>query len=300
MEIYQGNREYDIVKYIEENDLGEIQKNAKISDLCSIRCGGIAKYLYSPKDTSSLIKFLNYNQNDYFILGNGTNVLASSKQYDGIIIHMKKMPKWYVIKNDYLYVSASYSLVEISYILAKEGYGNLEFYNSIPGTIGGAVFMNAGAFGHETKDYLEYIVLYDCQKIVKIKKEDIIYEYRKSNLEGKVILSAVFKIKKTDEDVFLKMKKHQEIRKRTQPLDMPSCGSVFKNPKDIYAWELIDDTGFRGYKINNAMVSIKHANFIVTDNAKGEDVLELIMLIIYKVYKKHGIFLENEIIFFNF
>lgn len=295
--------EKDILsRFVIENNLGDIHFDYEIKRLNTIKTGGVAKYFYEPNNVRSLIKFMRYIKGKYlyYIFGLGSNILASSKYYKGIIISLRKIKKWYMIKDNNLYVSASYSLMELANKLAKDNYTNLEFYASIPGSIGGAIYMNAGAFKKETKDYLKEVVIYDNGKIVVLKKDEIVFDYRKSNLGKVIVLSAVYEIKKTDMNVFDTINKHIEIRKNSQPIG-PSCGSVFKNPTPLFAWELIDEIGMRNKEVNGICFSNKHANFIINNNnCDGENILELITQAQYLVYQRYKIFLESEIVLFNF
>lgn len=283
----------------------EYKNNISFKKILSINAGGNIKTLFEPRSIESLIDGLNKikeKNEDYYIIGNGTNVVASDKDYNGTIIYMKKMPKYLNINNDTITVSASYNTSKLVLELLKLKIGNLEFLSGIPGSIGGAVIMNAGAFNNEIKDFLISIRIIEDGIIKTLYNEDLDFSYRNSNLKNKgiIIIDATFKIQRNVNNIELVASRLLK-RKKTQPLDYPNVGSVFKNPNNIKAWELIDGCNLRMLSVGGMMVSRLHANFLINyDNGTAKDFYTLMEIIKNNVYCKYHINLESEILFLNF
>lgn len=267
----------------------KIYYNKTFKELTSIKCGGTIKTFIEIHDFNEL-KLLN----DYFVIGNGSNILASSKNYENVVIKLKNK-EFILINDDVVEVSSNTQLNKLINALSGLGYYNLTRLYMIPATIGGAIKMNASAFNKNISDDLIDVLVYD-KGFKRVKKENINFNYRYSNIEG-VILSARFKLKKSIDY----RKKVLEIRKRTQPIGINTFGSIFKNLNGIYAYQIIDLLNLRGYKINNAMISNKHSNFIENINdAKSEDILNLIELVRFNAFSKLNIELSLEVILLNF
>lgn len=231
------------------------------------------------------------------ILGFGSNILVGSKGVQGIVCSTKHMQT--ISHNaDRVKAQAGAALDKVCEIAAHAGLAGMEKLSGIPGSVGGAVYMNAGAFGQETFDTLEYFDVIDLQgRPATILKNDISYAYRHvEGIENYIVLSASFKLEKSDFTQLLETR-HSILHRRLekQPLDFPSAGSVFKRPANDYASRLIDDTGLRGLSVGGAKVSEKHAGFIINFNrATPEDIYELIKQVRQKVKEKHGVELELE------
>ncbi|MCX7641865.1 MAG: UDP-N-acetylmuramate dehydrogenase [Elusimicrobiales bacterium] len=270
-------------------------------EFTSYKTGGLIKVLFYPensKDIIDMLDFIKTKKINYFICGRATNILVSDLGYDGVFIKTDKINS-FSFDNNILKADAGCLLDEIIVNCVEKSLSGLEKLSYIPGSVGGAIKMNAGAFGCEIFDRLEY---FDCINTLTFEferkfKRDIKYGYRYvESIDDLIILNAVFSLDKGDV-VFLKNIRNEIIRKResTQPLDYPSAGSVFKRPKGDYASRLIDISGLKGKRYGGACVSEKHAGFIINlGNATSSDIYSLIKIIRDEVFKKTGIKLELE------
>ena len=282
----------------------ENYKNYKLSELSSFHIGGAAALVVFPKLQEELITVVSKAKKEnlrFEIIGNGSNILFSSKGYDGIIISTKKM-SFCDVCDGYINASCGNKLSGISKLAKDNSLSGMEFGFGIPGTLGGAVAMNAGAYGQQISDVLVSSVAYNVKKneIVELCGAEHDFSYRHSMYSDNkdlVCLSAKLRlIPASKDDIELRMKQNAESRKNTQPLDMPSCGSYFKRPDGFFAAKLIDDCGLKGFSVGGAQVSSKHAGFIVnTGDATSGDVLELAEVIKATVMDRFGVALENEV-----
>ncbi len=292
----------DAIKQIISLHLGKVLINEKISNYTTYRVGGKVRAIVSPKGEEELIKLVSLLKEKgikYFVLGNGSNVLFSDLMYDGIIIKLDNFNK-ISIEGNIITVGAGYPLVKLSNDAMRNSLIGLEFANGIPGTVGGAVFMNAGAYGEDMSKIVESVrVLTSDGKIKEFTNKQMKFSYRTSMLQDHldyVCISAKLKLASGNKEEIEKiMAERREQRRATQPLNFPSAGSVFRNPEGMYAGKLIDDMGLKGYTIGKAQVSEKHANFIInTGNAKAADIKRIIDLIKQKALIKYGIRLRVE------
>ncbi|OLA93867.1 MAG: UDP-N-acetylenolpyruvoylglucosamine reductase [Mycoplasma sp. CAG:611_25_7] len=289
-----------------END-GDIKENVSLKTLTTLKVGGISKYVFYPKDVTSLKKALTLfkeNNINYKIFGNGSNIIPSDKIYDGVIIKLSSLNNL-KINDEVIEVEAGYSLMKLAKEVIKLGLSGLEWANGIPGTIGGAVYMNAGAYKQDMSFVLEKITALDeNMNIVTLNKDELDFSYRHSRLmeENLICLSATLKLEKKDISLIEEVvNKRKEKRMETQPLEYPSAGSVFRNPFNDFAGRLVEECNLKGKQIGGAMISLKHANFIINkDNATGNDVLDLINLAKKEVKEKFNIELKQEQELFNF
>ncbi len=289
-----------------END-GDIKENVSLKTLTTLKVGGISKYVFYPKDVTSLKKTLTLfkkNNINYKIFGNGSNIIPSDKIYDGVIIKLSSLNNL-KIEDEVIEVEAGYSLMKLAKEVIKLGLSGLEWANGIPGTIGGAVYMNAGAYKQDMSFVLEKITALDeNMNIVTLNKDELDFSYRHSRLmeENLICLSATLKLEKKDISLIEEVvNKRKEKRMETQPLEYPSAGSVFRNPFNDFAGRLVEKCNLKGKQIGGAMISLKHANFIINkDNATGKDVLDLINLAKKEVKEKFNIELKQEQELFNF
>ena len=249
------------------------------------------------KELADLILKLNEENKKYKILGNGSNLIISSS-YNGVLIKLEKFDKL-DIDGNLVTVGSGYMLPKLALMCANENLSGLEFASGIPATIGGAIYQNAGAYGKQMASVVQgvnvldenYNILYLSLDDLKLGYRDSIFKHRKL-----ICLEVFLKLKEGNIlDIKEKMVSNSLLRREKQPLEYPSAGSVFRNPPLMSAGKLIEDAGLKGTKVGDAMVSLKHANFIVNlGKAKGEDVIELINLIKKTVYEKTGVLLECE------
>ena len=264
------------------------------------RIGGKAKYLIKPNDVFDvvdLIDDLNKNNIKYYVLGGGSNVILPDEDFDGAIIKLDKINDFY-LKDDLLFAGAGLSLSSFVKKTLDDEFVNLANLFGIPGTLGGAIIGNAGAYGMCIFDFLVSVLIYQDGAIKLINKENINYSYRYTEFKNAnlIVLGGVFKLQKGDASkAWDTINKNLELRKSKQPLEYPSAGSVFKNPEGQSAGFLIEKSGLKGYKVNDAQVSLKHANFIINlQNAKSCDIKKLINIIKEKVKSESGTLLELE------
>ncbi len=264
--------------------------------------GGSAKYyivtdnLYTIKEIISLCAC---NGEKLKIIGNGSNILVSDVGFNGVILNTSGL-KDIEFLQDKIRVSSGVQLSKLIRFSMEKGLSGLEPLTGIPATVGGAIVMNAGAFGHTISDYLVSVEVLTDGKIVVYNKEDCGFRYRKSNFYNKnqFVISATFQLEKGDKSLIQSnIENYKELRKNMHPTGR-SCGSVFKNPKTTYAGALIECAGLKGFSVGGATVSNKHANFIVVDdNAKAQDVYSLIQSIKNTIKNVYRIELNEEIEF---
>lgn len=285
---------------------GDYKDDKSFKQLTTIKMGGeIAHYVepYSVDDLKEIIYFLRNKRIPFKIIGNGSNLICGSSRYDGVVINLKRFNN-YEIKNDSVYVEAGVMAPYLSRKLAEQGLSGLEFASGIPGTIGGLVYMNAGAYKKQMQDLIIDVIVLINNEVVTLKNEELKFSYRYSIFQEHphwIILGTNLKlVADTKEEIQALIQDRSMRRKNTQPLDKPSAGSCFRNVGDISAWKLIDSIGYRGYNLNGVEVSSKHPNFIVNeDGGCGEDYLKIALDIQEKVYKKHNIKLIMEVEKFN-
>ena len=270
----------------------------------SFRIGGPAEIMAFPKNTEDLAQLLKISQIldcNCAILGAGTNVLAPDAGMNGLVICLKDcLDGMERLEGDKIRVSAGVTMARAAVFAAGQELSGLEFAHGIPGTVGGAVYMNAGAYGGEIADVcLSVDVMRRDGSVETLSADDMKFSYRHSCLEetSGIVLSAVFQLTpKPEAQIRAQMQDLMTRRKTSQPLDMPSAGSAFKRPVGGYAAALIDDAGLKGFRIGDAAVSEKHAGFVVNvGHATAADVRNLLQTVSDKVYEKSQIRLEPEV-----
>lgn len=282
---------------------GKVLFNIPMSDYTSIAIGGAADVMAFPKDEGDLKDLLNFaSSKNYsvYLHGGGTNVIVRDKGIRGVVINMNEGFKDITWNPDNSVIAgASVGLYEILKGCRERELTGFEFTSGIPGTVGGAVTMNAGAYGKEMKDIVEGAeIITKKGKRGFLTKSELGFDYRKSEIpEGAVIVRGHFKFKKsTKSEVEALIKDFKERRKGTSAINKPNCGSVFKNPEGNHAGKLIEEAGLKGFISGRAQISDIHANYIVNlGGAKAKDVLNLIGLVRDKVYSAKGIVLEPEV-----
>lgn len=277
--------------------------NEPLKKHTSFRIGGNADFLVIPESKEEILKILSFvkaNNIPYFIMGNGSNLLVSDEGYRGIIIKLAGGLNKIKVNGDSLYVEAGAIMSKISSVCVNNSLDGFCELSGIPGTFGGAVYMNAGAYGREIKDVLTDITFIDENGDVKtITADDAKLSYRKSIFSDRnaVILSGNIKLEKGNkEEITLKVREVTKKRNDKQPLNYPSAGSTFKRPEGYFAAKLIDDCGFKGYSVGGAKVSEKHSGFVINyDNASFNDVIKLTEDIKKGVKEKFDVDLELEV-----
>lgn len=282
----------------------EVLENEPMSLHTTFKIGGPADYFVTPRNASDLQKVIRLCQQEqipYYIMGNGSNLLVGDKGYRGVIIQIfKHFGQIEVRESGEVYAGAGVMLSKLAMEIAEQGLTGFEYEAGIPGTLGGAVAMNAGAYGGEIKDYIISATVIDHDGYILIlKKEELLLGYRTSIIQQKnyVVLSALFQFYKGEKDIILKkIYDFNKRRKDKQPLEYPSAGSTFKRPEGFYAGKLIMDAGLSGYRVGDVMVSEKHCGFVINvGSGTATQVKELIQDIQNIVYDKFQVRLEPEI-----
>ncbi|MGE8203455.1 UDP-N-acetylmuramate dehydrogenase [Heyndrickxia sp. NPDC080065] len=291
---------YDkLASIVDEHNIkmDEILKNHTYTKL-----GGKADIFITPstyEEVQSIVKFARQENVPFTLLGNGSNLIVKDGGIRGIVILLKNFNQISTDGNQLMAQSGA-AIIDASRYALQERLSGLEFACGIPGTVGGALFMNAGAYGGEIKDALDYAIVVDSDgEIVKRSAADLELSYRTSNIpeKGDIVLEAVFTLKPGNyEEIKAIMDDLTFKRESKQPLEYPSCGSVFKRPPGYFAGKLIQDSGLQGTRIGGAEVSTKHAGFIVNkDNATAEEYISLIKHVQKTVKEKFNVSLEREV-----
>lgn len=294
---------YDKLEEIVGKD--KVKYNEKMSKYTTMRVGGPCDCIVFPDEISKIKEVIDFCKNEnitFFVIGNGSNLLVKDEGIHGVVIKLGHRFGKIELDGEYILAYAGATMPTLSQLAKKNSLKGLEFACGIPGTIGGGVKMNAGAYGSQISDILYEVTYMDeKEKIKTIKNKDCSFGYRKSIFTinpNYVILSAKFKLERGNiDEIENKMKENSLARKAKQPLEYPNFGSVFKRPEGYFVGKLVDDAGLRGYKIGGAQVSTKHTGFIVNvDNATCKDVLDLIGYVQTTVYNKFNVELTPEVI----
>lgn len=298
----------DVIEKIKKMDIGEVEENVSLAKYTTYRSGGTARCIVYPKTPKTLIKLITLlrdNNIQYKILGNGSNLLFSDNEYNKVLIKLSKFDNVQFYGKTKVRVGAGFSLVRLSSMAAKKGLTGLEFASGIPGSVGGAVFMNAGAYKSDMGYIVESVkVLTPDLKIIKLVNKEMNFHYRSSFLQNNrdfICLEVTIRLKIGKREAIEQViKERRDRRLESQPLEYPSAGSVFRNPQGDFAGRLIEEAGLKGKKYGGAMISDKHANFVVNyDHAKSSDIKYLIDLAHSEVFEKYGIDLKIEQEFVN-
>ncbi len=281
--------------------------NEPMKNHTTFRIGGAADIFCEPEGTqelSQLIKYLNGENVKYIVIGNGSNILVSDKGIRGVVIKIGDMMSKVTFDKEIVTAQCGIMLSRLSRLAAKEELSGMELISGIPGSLGGAVYMNAGAYGAEIADVLEEVTCVLKNGEVKtFKKEELSLGYRKSILmqNGAIVTECVLKLKKGNkEEIDALMSETTKKRVEKQPLELPSAGSTFKRPQGYFAGKLVEDCGLKGYRVGGAMISQKHAGFVVNvDNATAEDVMAVIAHAQKVVRERYEVELEPEIRFID-
>jgi UDP-N-acetylmuramate dehydrogenase len=280
---------------------GTIALSEPLSNHTYIRIGGPADYYFEPVDREDAVAVITYLQQQdvqWTVIGRGSNLLVSDDGIRGAIVNLERGLKSIHIERAHVHAEAGITLIRFVEFCTQKGLQGVEMLAGIPGTIGGAVTMNAGAFGGEISDHLIDIEILRNGSLLILKKDQIRFSYRKTKLQpGDVVLSASFDLPSGNPEDTMKLRNELILkRNRTQPTNLPNSGSMFKNPSGTFAAKLIEDAGLKGTRWGNAQISEKHANFIVNlGGATAHDVLHLLTMARNTVRDLFGITLELEV-----
>ncbi len=281
---------------------GRILFDALMRQYTSIKVGGPADSFLFPKDVEELrklVRFARRKKIPLLILGKGTNLVVKDKGFRGWVVCLTQGLKKIEQKGDVVEAEAGLPLQRLVQFTVQKGLTGLESFFGIPGTVGGGLAMNAGAWGVELKDVLLSMTLMkDNGEVVERSRQRLKFSYRTLDLPPFwIILKGRFQLKKgKKEEILEKVRLYSEMRKRTQPLDYPSAGSIFKNPKEGPAGKWIEEAGLKGCRMGQAMISDRHANFIINlGKATAEEIINLMEMVERKIYEEKGISLEREV-----
>lgn len=269
----------------------------------TFRIGGNASYYVMPSDEGQLSKLIGlcqFHQIPYFVVGNGSNLLVTDKGYRGVIISLQRFFNRCEVVGDQMIAGSGTLLSRIAQRALNSDLAGFEFASGIPGTLGGAIVMNAGAYGSEMKDCLNWVkVVTKDGAVLKLALPDLMLGYRTSCIlsSGYIITEASLQLEKGDyEAINARMNELKQQRKTKQPLEYPSAGSTFKRPAGYFAGKLIDDAGLRGYQVGGAQISEKHCGFVINKgDATAADVIELCQAVSEKIKAQFQVELELEI-----
>lgn len=321
LNIYTSTNIFDIMKYVKDcfreviflntqfiseiSDKCRLEAEALFSEKCSFKVGGRIGLCIFPSDSKALICAVRSAEKygeKYAVLGNMTNILPPDEMYNGTVIATSEMQN-ICFDGNTVFAEAGVSLTKLAISAAKRGLSGLEFAYGIPGSIGGAVYMNAGAYGGCMADVLTSVTAIDPGTgiVSDYASGECRFGYRESRFRhsGEVIVSARIELRRGNTDeIISECEKNMAARREKQPLDKPSAGSTFRRPEGHYAGALIEASGLKGMSFGGAQVSEKHAGFVINaGNASSSDISEIIKLIKNKVYMDSGIMLEEEIIY---
>lgn len=287
---------------------GDVLEDELLALHTTYKVGGPAAYFVYPHSLPSLtrlIEILKERHVPFKVFGKGSNILASDDFFDGVVLCLDRYFTKATFEEEGICIAeAGASIIYVAFEAMKQGLSGLEFACGIPATVGGACYMNAGAYKCDMKGVVDSVLVMKEEGCCWLSNEECELGYRTSIFHSHpdwIVLAVKFKLTEKDPQIIKTlMDDRRERRMSTQPLDMPSAGSVFKNPPDRFVWQLIDELGLRGYFINGAQVSTKHPNFIVNANqASASDILALIHLIKTSVKEAYGIDLIQEVELFN-
>ena len=281
-------------------EFGEVLEKVDLSKYNSYGLKSSCEYLVYPNsidDLICLIKYLEKEEIKYKIFGSCSNVILPSAHFQGALIKLDHLDN-YEVGEDYIISEAGILLSELVNVLVSKGKGGFELLGTIPGTLGGAIYGNAGIKDYSILDFIEYIEVIRNNELIKLDKMEVTYSYRSSIFKNNSDIIVRAKLRVTDKDINEMRESLRNLRMKrleSQPVEYKNAGSVFKNPKGLFAGELIDKCGLKGYNVKDAYVSEKHANFIINKgNATSDDIIKLIEIIKDKVKEEFNVDLELE------
>ncbi|MGG3466579.1 UDP-N-acetylmuramate dehydrogenase [Neobacillus pocheonensis] len=293
-----------ILAELQASNLGKVKKNEPLAHHTTIKIGGPADIFIEPSSVENLYKvmeIINKHRINWRAIGRGSNLLVSDKGIEGAIIKLGSGIDHLDISGSEITVGGGHSLVSLSTLISKKGLSGLEFASGIPGSIGGAVYMNAGAHGSDISKILTKAhILFEDGKMEWLSNEEMEFAYRTSVLQKKrpgIVVEAVFQLVEGEKaNIVTQMQKNKDYRKETQPWNYPCAGSIFRNPLPNYAGKLVEVAGLKGFSIGGAKISEMHGNFIINaGNATAGDVLSLIQHVKDTIYSLYEIRMETEV-----
>lgn len=290
-----------------ELDIGDVLENEPMYKHTTFKVGGPARFYIRIQDVESLkkgIQFCRTHEVPHMVIGKGSDLLFSDREYEGVIFSLSGLNKVHINGLE-IRAEAGVGMIYMAYEAAKTGLSGFEFMGGIPGTIGGGVYMNAGAYKYCMADvFTSALVLNENGEFITLTKEEMQFDYRKSVLQKHkdwILIDAHFTMSPRDpQEIMAVLDKRKEKRMSTQPWNFASAGSIFRNPEEKAAWQYIDECGLRGHEIGGAQVSPKHSNFIVNNGyASARDILDLILLVEKTVFDRFRVELKKEVILVN-
>lgn len=299
----EGNME-NLKNELLEAQVGKVLENEPLANHTTMKIGGPADLLIIPKDIDAVKTIMDHvkkHQTNWTVIGRGSNLLVLDKGIRGVVLKLGTGLDHLTVNDEEITVGGGYSVVRLATSLSKQGLSGLEFAAGIPGSIGGAVYMNAGAHGSDiSKILVKARILFEDGSIEWLTNEQMNFSYRTSVLQKErpgIVLEAVFKLKQDDrEKITKKMQQNKDYRKETQPYNRPCAGSIFRNPLPEYAGQLVEKANLKGYQLGGARISDMHGNFIVNaGGATAQDVLDLIQFIQKKIKEDYNVEMHTEV-----
>jgi len=293
-----------LVNELIEADVGRVLVNEPLARYTTMKIGGPADILIVPKHVAGIEKTLQLvkqYKTKWTVIGRGSNLLVSDQGIEGVVIRLGEGLDHLEVEKHKVRVGSGYSLIKLSTLLSRQGLAGLEFASGIPGSVGGAVYMNAGAHKSDISSVLsKALILFEDGTIDWLTNKELEFSYRASVLQTKrpgIVLEAVFQLQAGKrEEIVRSMQNNKDYRRETQPWNHPCAGSVFRNPIPHFAGDLVEKAGLRGYRIGGAQISEMHGNFIVnTGGASAQDVLSLIELIKHTIKDKFDVDMHTEV-----
>ncbi|MBE7096393.1 MULTISPECIES: UDP-N-acetylmuramate dehydrogenase [Bacillus cereus group] len=293
-----------LVNELIEANVGRVLVNEALARYTTMKIGGPADILIVPKHVASIEKTLQLvkkYKTKWTVIGRGSNLLVSDLGIEGVVIRLGEGLDHLEVEKHRVRVGGGYPLIKLSTLLSRQGLSGLEFASGIPGSVGGAVYMNAGAHKSDISNILsKALILFENGTIDWLTQEEMEFSYRTSVLQTKrpgIVLEAEFQLQVGErEGIVSVMQKNKDYRRETQPWNHPCAGSIFRNPIPYFAGDLIEKAGLRGYQIGGAQISEMHGNFIInTGGASAQDVLSLIALIKQTIEDKFGVEMHTEV-----
>ncbi len=294
----------ELARQLQEMKIGNVKENEPLASHTTIKIGGPADLFIEPSTIENLERAMNVIREagvKWTAIGRGSNLLVSDKGIEGVVIKLGAGLDHVEVEGTRVTAGAGASTVALALTLSRKGLSGLEFASGIPGSIGGAVYMNAGAHGSDISKILEKAhILFEDGTMEWLSVDQMEFSYRTSVLQKErpgIVLEAVFNLQEGDvETIKAVIKKNKDYRKDTQPWSSPCAGSIFRNPLPNYAGQLVEKAGLKGYSVGGAQISEMHGNFIVnTGNATANDVLDLIEYVKEKIWEMHSVKMETEV-----